>query len=401
MHLSDRMTREISSLRDMAKQAELRGEKAEAELREKKPELTSVLDSYEIVKKTYDQVLEEKFSLEQDIKKLEYSTTQDQGREETAKTEREDTVKRIKELSTETKHMKTTNTKNKKESVELKKKLKALQVSAGTAEKKTEDALQKLDKENEKSKELETKIESLKHEMRDPQDVADELDSVRELTKEYKEHAKQHTDDAKKERERQKQLRQELKTLQKADKANSNVRNKLNTQLARNKKELDKVTAKLTGQLEFLSESFKENLSDGQLKEKMKGIEAEAALVKEDGGNTLASAEQMDQENQDLEKKLDEVRKMSVTDDSKAADVARKALESVISTSKIGSSLVVKNLVKETEHTYKLVKALSEQDMAKGVLSIENPLGKELFGTKEGQEISMGNIKFKVLEIKN
>ena len=137
------------------------------------------------------------------------------------------------------------------------------------------------------------------------------------------------------------------------------------------------------------------------MKEKMKGIEAEAALVKDDGGNTLASAEQMDQENQDLEKKLDEVRKMSVTDDSKAADVARKALESVISTSKIGSSLVVKNLVKETEHTYKLVKALSEQDMAKGVLSIENPLGKELFGTKEGQEISMGNIKFKVLEIKN
>ena len=81
--------------------------------------------------------------------------------------------------------------------------------------------------------------------MRDPQDVADEVDSVRELTKEYKEHAKQHTDDAKKERERQKQLRQELKTLQKADKANSDVRNKLNTQLARNKKELDKVTAKL------------------------------------------------------------------------------------------------------------------------------------------------------------
>ena len=85
-------------------------------MREKKPELTSVLDSYEIVKKTYDQVLEEKFSLEQDIKKLEYSTAQDQSREETAKTEREDTVKRIKELSTETKHMKTTNTQNKKES---------------------------------------------------------------------------------------------------------------------------------------------------------------------------------------------------------------------------------------------------------------------------------------------
>ena len=418
MHLSDRMTREISSLRDMAKQAELRGEKAEAELREKKPELTSVLDSYEIVKKTYDQVLEEKFSLEQDIKKLEYSTTQDQGREETAKTEREDTVKRIKELSTETKHMKTTNTKNKKESVELKKKLKALQVSAGTAEKKTEDALQKLDMENEKSKELETKIESLKHEMRDPQDVADELDSVRELTKEYKEHAKQHTDDAKKERERQKQLRQELKTLQKADKANSDVRNKLNTQLTRNKKELDKATAKLneaerkleserdkrrelTGQLEFLSESFKENLSEDQLKEKIKGIEAEAVLVKDEGASALASAEQMTRENQDLEKKLDDVRKMSVTDDSKAAETAKEALESVIPTSKIGSSLVVKNLIKETEHTYRLVKALSEQDMTKGVLSIENPLGKELFGTKAGQEISMGNTKFKILEIKN
>ena len=418
MHLSDRMTREISSLREMAKQAELRGEKAETELREKKPELTTVLDSYEIVKKAYDQVLEEKFSLEQDIKKLEYSTTQDQSREEMAKTEREDMVKRIKELSTETKHMKSTNIKNKKESTELKKKLRTLQVSAGAAEKKTEDALQKLDRESKKSKDLETKIESLKHEIRDPRDVANELDSVRELTKDYKEQAKQHTDDAKKERERQTQLRQELNTLQKADKANSDVRNKLNKQLTRNKKEMDKATAKLneaerklesekdkrkelTGQLDFLSESFKENLSDGQLKEKIKGVEAEAALVKNEGGDTLASAEQMTQENQDLEKKLDEVRKMSVTDDSKAADVAREALESVTPTSKIGSSLVVKNLVKETEHTYKLVKALSEQDMAKGVLSIENPLGKELFGTKEGQEISMGSIKFKVLEIKN
>ena len=92
---------------------------------------------------------------------------------------------------------------------------------------------------------------------------------------------------------------------------------------------------------------------------------------------------------------------MSVTDDFKAAETAKEALESVIPTSKVGSSLVVKNLIKETEHTYKLVKALSEQDMAQGVLSIENPLGKELFGTKEGQEISMGNTKFKVLEIKN
>jgi len=254
--------------------------------------------------------------------------------------------------------------------------------------------------------------------MRDPQDVADELDSVRELTKDYKERAKQHADDAKKEREQQKQLRQELKTLQKADKANSDVRNKLNTQLARNKKEVDKATAKLNeaerklesekdrrrelaGQLEFLSESLKENLSEAQLSEKIEGIKTEAILAKDEGASALASAEQMTRENQDLEKKLDEVRKMSVTDDSKAAEVAKEALETVIPTSKIGSSLVVKNLIKETEHTYRLVKALSEQDMARGVLSIENPLGKELFGTREGQEISMGNTKFKILEIKN
>ena len=92
---------------------------------------------------------------------------------------------------------------------------------------------------------------------------------------------------------------------------------------------------------------------------------------------------------------------MSVTDDSKAAETAKEALETVIPTSKIGSSLVVKNLIKETEHTYRLVKALSEQDMVRGILSIENPLGKELFGTKEGQEISMGHTKFKILEIKN
>ncbi len=418
MHLSDRMTREIGSLREMAEQAELRGEKAEAELREKKPELTTVLDSYGVVKKAYDQVLEEKFSLEQDIKKLEYSTAQDQGREETAKAETRDTVRRVKELSTEIKQMKATNTSNRKESGELKKKVRTLQALADTTEKKTEDALEKLDKVSEKSKELETKIDALRLEMQDPREVAKQLDSARDLIKDYKERAKQHTEDAKKELVRQKQLRQELRTLQKADKANSDVRNKLNTQLARNKKELDKATAKLNeaerklesekdrrrelaGQLEFLSESLKENLSEAQLSEKIEGIKTEAILAKDEGASALASAEQMTRENQDLEKKLDEVRKMSVTDDSKAAETAKEALESVIPTSKIGSSLVVKNLIKETEHTYRLVKALSEQDMARGVLSIENPLGKELFGTREGQEISMGNTKFKILEIKN
>lgn len=418
MHLSDRMTREIGSLREMAEQAELRGEKAEAELREKKPELTTVLDSYGVVKKAYDQVLEEKFSLEQDIKKLEYSTVQDQGREETAKAETRDTVRRVKELSTEIKQMKATNTSNRKESGELKKKVRTFQALADTTEKKTEDALEKLDEVSEKSKELETKIEALRLEMQDPREVAKQLDSARDLIKDYKERSKQHAEDAKKERVRQKQLSQELRTLQKADKANSDVRNKLNTQLARNKKELDKATAKLNeaerklesekdrrrelaGQLEFLSESLKENLSEAQLSEKIEGIKTEAILAKDEGASALASAEQMTRENQDLEKKLDEVRKMSVTDDSKAAETAKEALESVIPTSKIGSSLVVKNLIKETEHTYRLVKALSEQDMARGVLSIENPLGKELFGVREGQEISMGNTKFKILEIKN
>jgi chromosome segregation ATPase len=412
------MTREIGSLREMAEQAELRGEKAEAELREKKPELNSVLDSYEVVKKAYDQVLEEKFSLEQDIKKLEYSTAQDQGREETAKAEKKDMVRRVKELSTEIKQMKATNTSNRKESGELKKKVRTLQALADTAEKKMEDALEKLDKESKKSKELETKTEALRFEMRDPREVAEQLDSVRDLTKDYKERAKQHAEDAKKERVRQKLLGQELRTLQKADKANSDVRNKLNTQLVRNKKELDKATAKLTeaerklesekdrrrelvGQLKFLSDSLKENLSEAQLSEKIEGIKTEAILAKDDGASALASAEQMTRENQDLEKKLDDVRKMSVTDDSKAAETAKEALESVIPTSKIGSSLVVKNLIKETEHTYRLVKALSEQDMARGVLSIENPLGKELFGTMEGQEFSMGNTKFKILKIKN
>ena len=418
MHLSDRMTREIGSLREMAEQAELRGEKAEAELREKKPELTTVLDSYGVVKKAYDQVLEEKFSLEQDINKLEYSTAQDLGREETAKAETRDTVRRVKELSTEIKQMKATNTSNRKESGELKKKVRTFQALADTTEKKTEDALEKLDKVSEKSKELETKIDALRLEMQDPREVAKQLDSARDLIKDYKERSKQHAEDAKKERVRQKQLSQELRTLQKADKANSDVRNKLNTQLARNKKELDKATAKLNeaerklesekdrrrelaGQLEFLSESLKENLSEAQLSEKIEGIKTEAILAKDEGASALASAEQMTRENQDLEKKLDEVRKMSVTDDSKAAETAKEALESVIPTSKIGSSLVVKNLIKETEHTYRLVKALSEQDMARGVLSIENPLGKELFGIREGQEISMGNTKFKILEIKN
>ncbi|MBA60417.1 MAG: hypothetical protein CMB30_01745, partial [Euryarchaeota archaeon] len=64
----------------------------------------------------------------------------------------------------------------------------------------------------------------------------------------------------------------------------------------------------------------------------------------------------------------------------------------------IGSSLIVKNLAKETEHNFQLVNP-DEADPKTGKLPLTNPIAKALEGTKEGDEVSVGPNTFKILKL--
>ena len=64
----------------------------------------------------------------------------------------------------------------------------------------------------------------------------------------------------------------------------------------------------------------------------------------------------------------------------------------------IGSSVIVKNLAKETEHNFQLVNP-DEADPKTGKLPLTNPIAKALEGSKEGDEVSVGPNTFKVIKL--
>ena len=64
----------------------------------------------------------------------------------------------------------------------------------------------------------------------------------------------------------------------------------------------------------------------------------------------------------------------------------------------IGSSIIVKNLTKETEHNFELVNP-EQVDPKNGKIPLTNPIGKALEGAKEGDEVKVGPNLFKVLKL--
>lgn len=54
----------------------------------------------------------------------------------------------------------------------------------------------------------------------------------------------------------------------------------------------------------------------------------------------------------------------------------------------LGSTVVVLDLIKDEEITYKIV-ASEEADAAKGMISTSSPIGRGLLGKKEGDEVSI------------
>ena len=64
----------------------------------------------------------------------------------------------------------------------------------------------------------------------------------------------------------------------------------------------------------------------------------------------------------------------------------------------VGSSLLVKNLNRETEHNVQLVNP-DQADPKNGKIPLTNPIGKALEGAKEGDEVKVGPNIFKILKL--
>ena len=94
----------------------------------------------------------------------------------------------------------------------------------------------------------------------------------------------------------------------------------------------------------------------------------------------------------DLEEKIKEARVESLKNPEPAVESSSKGGASV------GTSLVVKNLTKETEHTFELVNP-EDANIPQGKIPLSNPIGKSLEGSKEGDEVKVGPTTFKVLKV--
>ena len=105
MRLSDRMTREIGSLRTMSDDAETKAVDAERKLKLEKPDTVNALESYDSVKASYDKTVQEKNNLEKEIMELEQHTLEANEREKSALAERNEAINRRKELDREVKLM--------------------------------------------------------------------------------------------------------------------------------------------------------------------------------------------------------------------------------------------------------------------------------------------------------
>ena len=126
-------------------------------------------------------------------------------------------------------------------------------------------------------------------------------------------------------------------------------------------------------------------------------MEIETPKAKEDAREMKEEADSLSEQNVDLENKIKEARLGSIEQAvSETNETNEPKTETNVAT--IGSSLIVKNLAKETEHNFQLVNP-DEADPKTGKLPLTNPIAKALEGTKEGDEVSVGPNTFKILKL--
>jgi len=413
MRLSDRMTREISSLRKMSEEAEERAIKAEKKLKIEKPDTVNALESYDSVKAAYDKTVEEKNNLEKEIMEYEQQTLEANEREKSADTERKEAAKRRKDLDQEVKLMEKNKKRLNDKFTTLTTNLEKAKKDLAGAREKASVTLSELDLERETIVELQQDSEKFRTKEGEIIELTDSLKELQEQVQDQKDTNEGINKDLKEETDRKKKTEIELKALEKASEQVGKVMESLKKQFDTAKEELniavdDRNKAERLLETERTEhEKLKEDLefiqgatigSEEDTERKIKAMNIETPKAQEEAREMKEEADNLSEENQDLEAKIKEARLDSI--DAAVPEKEEKPEKTKTDTpgASIGSSLIVKNLAKETEHTFQLVNP-DQADPKTGKLPLTNPIAKALEGTKEGDEVSVGPNTFKVLKL--
>jgi len=409
MRLSDRMTREISSLRAMSEEAEEKALKAENKLKVEKPETISALESYDSVKAAYDKTIEEKNNLEKEIVELEQQTLEANEREKAALTERNDAAQRRKEMDREVKLMEKNKKRMNDKFSDLTTNLEKARKELSDTREKAAIALSELDLERETIIELEQKAEEHRAKEKEIVEITDSMKELQEQVNEQKDTNKGIEDELKAETKRKKRTEKDLSALEKASKQVSKVMESLKKEFDAAKADLgiaieDRNKAerlletekgehvKLMDDLDFLQGTTIGGEEDTE--RKIKAMNIEIPKTTEQAREMREEADNIVDMNKELEDKIKDARLESI----KSADKEPEA--ATVAGATVGSSLLVRNLAKETEHNFQLVNP-DQADPKSGKLPLSNPIAKALEGAKEGDEVKVGpkgNI-FKILKL--
>ena len=411
MRLSDRMTREIGSLRKMSEDAEEKAHEAEKKLKIEKPETISALESYDSVKAAYDKTVEEKNNLEKEIMDYEQHTLESNEREKAAETERKEATQRRKELDREVKLMDKNKKRINDKFTTLTTSIEKAKKDLAAAREKAAITLSELDLERETIIELQQEAE--KHRVKEGE-IIGLTDSLKELQEQVTEQGTSNSgiqNELKDETNRKKKTQNDLSTLEKASKQVSKVMESLKKQFDEAKTELNisidqrnqaerqleterAEHDKLKEDLEFIQGTTIGNEEDTE--RKIKAMEIETPKNQEQAREMKEETDELNAQNLDLSDKIKEARIDSIDKVEKQPVTETNNSEAPVAT--IGSSVIVKNLTKETEHNFELVNP-DQVDPKNGKIPLTNPIGKALEGAKEGDEVKVGPNLFKVLKL--
>ncbi len=237
--------------------------------------------------------------------------------------------------------------------------------------------------------------------------MTDSLKELQEQVDDQKESNKKIEDELKIEVKSKEKTQKDLSALENASKQVSKVMQTLKKQFEDAKAELnisidDRNKAERLLEAEKTEhEKLKEDLdflqgttigSEEGTERKIKAMEIEIPKEQELADEMNAEAQKLADSNKDLEEKIKDARLESLNKPAPTQETTNVAGAS------IGTSLVVKNLTKETEHTFELVNP-EDANIPQGKIPLSNPIGKSLEGSKEGDEVKVGPTTFKVLKV--
>ena len=210
---------------------------------------------------------------------------------------------------------------------------------------------------------------------------------------------------------RKKKTQSDLSTLENASKQVSKVMESLKKQFDEAKTELN-ISMDERNQAERLLETeraehdkLKEDLefiqgatigNEEDTERKIKAMEIETPKNQEQAREMKEETDELNAQNLDLSDKIKEARIDSINKVAEQPVTETNNSDAPVAT--IGSSVIVKNLTKETEHNFELVNP-DQVDPKNGKIPLTNPIGKALEGAKEGDEVKVGPNLFKVLKL--